>query len=323
MSTDTQSSAASNPLRKRTKEDFEFGKVIGEGSYSRVIQAKELSNSKLFAVKVLSKSFIVKEKKIKYVNVEKECLTKLGRHPNMVKMHYTFQCPRNLYFVLDYLPNGDLLYYLIKLKTLPPACIKFYLAELCSVISYIHSKGIIHRDLKPENILLDDKMHLRLTDFGSAKILTSNNKEEGEDVTKQESTSSFVGSACFVSPELLKEKKIDRSTDLWAIGCIAYRMMVGELVFKSSNDYQTFQNIINLNFTIPEELDSDYKLFINQLLIKDSKARLGYNSFEEFKNHSLFSGIDFDTLHKQTPPSMDCPPPKIGEDDSDSDEFFK
>jgi 3-phosphoinositide dependent protein kinase-1 len=68
----------------------------------------------------------------------------------------------------------------------------------------------------------------------------------------------------------LKEKKIDRSTDLWAIGCIAYRMMVGELVFKSSNDYQTFQNIINLNFTIPEELDSDYKLFISQLLVSNN-----------------------------------------------------
>lgn len=93
--------------------------------------------------------------------------------------------------------NGELLGQLKKLGTFSLECAAFYSAELVQALEYLHSRGIIHRDLKPENVLLDEKMHLKLTDFGTAKII--GNEERAR-------ANSFVGTAEYVSPELLNEK---------------------------------------------------------------------------------------------------------------------
>lgn len=104
-------------------------------------------------------------------------------------------------FVLSLAPNGELLTKIIRLGSLSPDCARYYTAQLVDTLDYIHKKGIVHRDVKPENILLDENMKIKVTDFGSARIL--DNGEEDDDWTGSGRKGSFVGSAIYASPELL------------------------------------------------------------------------------------------------------------------------
>jgi len=284
--------------RKRNVKDFTFGKTLGEGSYSTVMSAIENSTGKEFAVKILDKRHIIKEKKTKYVNIEKNTLNKLN-HPFIIRLHYTFQDPTSLYFVLDIARNGELLNIIRKNGLVDEISARFYIAEILLAVEYIHSENIIHRDIKPENILLDDDMHIKLTDFGTAKILKDEIKEETEEQGAR--ANSFVGTAEYVSPELLTDKSAEKSSDIWAIGCILYQLLTGRPPFKGNNEYQTFQKIIHLDYSIPDSIPSVCQDLISRILTLDPDERL---SIPEIKEHAFFEGFDWVDLHKKIPPSV-------------------
>jgi 3-phosphoinositide dependent protein kinase-1 len=222
VSTSSISSTDSN--RKRNPADFVFGEIIGEGSYSTVLLATETVKNKKFAVKVLDKYHIIKENKVKYVTIEKDVLNALSS-PFIVKLYYTFQDSSSLYFVLEYFPNGDLLNLIKKKGRFPQKSAVFYLAQISQGLDHIHSHRIIHRDLKPENILLDRNFHVKITDFGSAKFLDQIDPPGPEGAFRR---ASFVGTAEYCSPELLNDSKAtSQSSDIWALGCIFFQMLVG------------------------------------------------------------------------------------------------
>lgn len=149
---------------KKGVRDFSFGKILGEGSYSTVYLATDRQSLKEYAIKVLEKKHIIKEKKIKYVNIEKNTLNRLTEHPGIVRLYYTFQDETSLYYVLDLCNGGELLGVLKRTGTFDVECTRFYGAQILDAIEYMHSRGVIHRDLKPENVLLDDNMHVKITE---------------------------------------------------------------------------------------------------------------------------------------------------------------
>ena len=189
-------------LMKKGVKDFNFGRTLGEGSYSTVLAATDRTNGREYAIKVLDKRHIIKEKKVKYVNIEKDTLNRLTEHPGIVRLYYTFQDERSLYFVLDLASGGELLGVLKKFGTFDMECSRFYAAQILDAVEYMHSRNVIHRDLKPENVLLDSNMHVKITDFGTAKILedrspsgsgtTAGNPLEG---LHSDRAVSFVGTA--------------------------------------------------------------------------------------------------------------------------------
>lgn len=103
--------------------------------------------------------------------------------------------------MISFASNGDLQSLLRSRGSLSLACSRYYTAQLVDTVTWIHSRGILHRDIKPENILLDDQWRMKLTDFGSAKLMRRG--QDGAFVEDTENTRSFVGSPQFVSPELL------------------------------------------------------------------------------------------------------------------------
>jgi 3-phosphoinositide dependent protein kinase-1 len=279
---------------KKGVKDFNFGRTLGEGSYSTVLAATDRSTGREYAIKVLDKRHIIKEKKVKYVNIEKDTLNRLTEHPGIVRLYYTFQDERSLYFVLDLASGGELLGFLKKMTTFDEECTRFYGAQILDAIEYMHSRGVIHRDLKPENVLLDDKMHVKITDFGTAKILDVKSNGDGSilgnplDGADSDRANSFVGTAEYVSPELLTDKNACKASDLWAFGCIIYQLLAGRPPFKAANEYQTFQKIVGLEYVFPEGFPVIARDLVERLLVLDPAKRL---PIEHIKNHQFFDGI--------------------------------
>ncbi|CAI7655746.1 Serine/threonine-protein kinase PKH2 [Penicillium manginii] len=305
---------------KKGVRDFSFGNTLGEGSYSTVVFATDRQTLKEYAIKILDKRHIIKEKKVKYVNIEKDTLNRLTDHPGIVRLYYTFQDERSLYFVLDLCKGGELLGVLKRMTTFDEECTRFYGAQILDSIDYMHKRGVIHRDLKPENVLLDHQSYIKITDFGTAKILKTTPRRPDEssssiptdvaDLPEEERASSFVGTAEYVSPELLTEKNACKASDLWAFGCIIYQLLAGRPPFKAGNEYQTFQKIVALDYEFPIGFPPVARDLVERLLVLEPTRRL---QIEHIKNHEFFQGISWGSeLWKQKAPRLKAyvPPPR-------------
>lgn len=137
-------------LRKKGPSDFIFHETLGDGAYSTVVRATDRETGNEFAAKILDKRHIIKNRKVKFVTVEKAALNLLGGHPFIVKLYYTFQDETSLYFILDLARNGDLVGFLKRLGTFHEDVARWYCAEIVEALEYMHGKGVIHRDIKPE-----------------------------------------------------------------------------------------------------------------------------------------------------------------------------
>jgi len=302
-----ENSAASQ--KKKEEKDFYFGRIIGEGAFSNVYLCKEVKTSKEFAIKVCNKMHIIREKKTEAIKREKETMLMITSQwsttsPFFVRLYATFHNSENLFFVLSYAQKGDMFRFIKKMADKEVDVTQFYAAELVQAIEHLHKLKIIHRDLKPENILLNSNMHILLTDFGSAKIISDEDSNEDLNTSRR---NSFVGTAQYVSPEILTNSGSSPSSDLWAIGCILYQMITGMPPFQSQSEYLIFQKIQNLEYSFHEGFDARAKDIIVKFLVLNPKDRLGAvdkDGYPSIKNHPFFENIDFDNLFMSTPPQI-------------------
>jgi len=122
-------------------------------------------------------------------------------------LHYAFQTPEKLYFVIDFLNGGELFYHLRREQRFSEERAKFYAAEILLALECLHKNNIIYRDLKPENVLLDSKGHIKLTDFGLSKI-----KEKNDELTF-----TFCGTPEYLAPEIIIGEGYGKEIDFWAL----------------------------------------------------------------------------------------------------------
>jgi len=164
--------------KKITVDNFEPLAIIGKGAFGKVrlVRPKNEINSPsnisnncgLYAMKSMYKKAMITKNQIGHIRAERDILS-LSENPWLVTLYYSFQDHANLYMVMEYLPGGDLMGFLIKYETFDEKSAKFYMAELVLAISTVHALGYIHRDIKPDNILLDWSGHLKLIDLGLCK----------------------------------------------------------------------------------------------------------------------------------------------------------
>ncbi|KAM3613561.1 uncharacterized protein V6R79_001406 [Siganus canaliculatus] len=275
--------------------DFDYLKVIGKGSFGKVLLARHRKQGGYYAVKVLQKKMIVKRREQRHVMVERSVLLKGLQHPFLVGLHFSFQTPNMLYFVLDYVNGGELFYHLQREGSFPEPRAAFYAAEMASALGYLHSLDIVYRDLKPENILLDSDGHVMLTDFGLCK----------EGVAIGGIMHTFCGTPEYLAPEVLQGQPYSPAVDWWSLGTVLYEMLYSLPPFYSRTKAEMFENILHAPLQLRSGASQAARSLLEGLLERDVTKRLGGSrDLVELQEHLFFASINWDDLlaRKVRPP---------------------
>ncbi|KAI9653110.1 MAG: rim15, signal transduction response regulator [Alyxoria varia] len=151
-------------------KDFEIIKPISKGAFGSVYLTKKKSTGDYYAIKALKKADMVAKNQVANVKAERAILMWQGQSDFVAKLYWTFPSKDYIFLVMEYLNGGDCASLVRVLGTLPEDWAKKYLAEVILGVEHLHSREIVHRDLKPDNLLIDQKGHLKLTDFGLSRM---------------------------------------------------------------------------------------------------------------------------------------------------------
>ena len=277
---------------KVTYNDFEPIKLLGRGSFGEVLLVRLKANKKVYAMKILSKSMLKVKKQEFHTKTERDLMVKINC-PFIVNIKSAFQDSTKLYMVSEFMQGGDMFFHMHdgQIVIFNNEKTKFYILELVLAIEFLHKKNMIYRDLKPENILLDEKGHVKLTDFGLSKILDEDN----------EKTFTICGTPQYLAPEVLLKKGYDKAVDWWSLGCVMYEMLSGRLPFCIKRGMKLSQKIYEKGVEYPKNLTKEAQDLIQKLLVVDPQKRLGQgpNGSEEIKNHPFFKGVNWDDAWKR------------------------
>jgi len=282
--------------QKVTLEDFQMIKVIGKGSFGKVVLVKKRGDGWFYAMKILRKQNVMRRNQVEHTQTERNVLGHI-RHPFIVGLNYAFQTADKLFFVLDYCAGGELFFHLGNEGKFSEPRARFYAAEMALALSHLHSHDIVYRDLKPENVLLDHVGHVLLTDFGLSK--------EGISESFKGATS-FCGTPEYLAPEILARHGHGQAVDWWSLGVLLYEMLTGLPPFYCRSRERLFEKIKSSRLKFPRFLSERVKDLLARLLRRDVAQRMGAapSGFGEFRDHPFFDPIDWDLLlaRKISPP---------------------
>ena len=258
-------------------------------------------------MKEMSKVKIYLKKSLSYILSERIILSKL-HYSLIANLNFSFQDKEFLYLILDYLPGGDLRYYMTTKMVFNECQIKFMIANLLLSLRYIHSNNILHRDIKPSNLVFDDKGYLHLTDFSISHKIRA-----GKPILSKSGTPGYI------SPEVLLNKPQNFCSDFFSVGVICYELLMGKQPFKGKNKKKIAEKILykNIKLTkkdIPENYNIMIGDFINKLLKRNARERLGTKSIDEIINHPWLEGVEWEIIESKLVDSDSIPfIPSVGD----------
>lgn len=277
------------PATELSLADFDFLTVLGTGTFGKVHLVLHRDSEQYFCMKVLQKKTIYRYKQMEHVQNEKDIMQRL-EHKGIVKLFSTFKCKDAVYFLMEYVPGGELFHYIRKFGKLPEDVVRFYVAELILTLEYLHVRKVVYRDLKPENILLDEKGHIRLTDFGFAKYV-------------EDKTWTMCGTPDYLAPEIITGGGHDTAVDWWSLGILVFEMLAGYPPFTDEVTVRLFEKIRNPEALVqPSFFSPEVQDFISKLLVVDPSRRLGtmHPDICNIRGHPWLVGVDWETLEART-----------------------
>ena len=239
------------PPRQVGVDDFHLLKVLGKGAFGKVMlvqkrDAAGRAEGPLLAMKSLRKQMVFERNQITHTATERAIVQHV-QHPFLVKLVYAFQTAEKLYMVLEYMPGGELLYWLRLQRRFSEDRSRLYGAEIGLGLAALHERGLVYRDLKPENVMLDAEGHVRITDFGLAKDgVTSPDASGG--------TKTFCGTPEYLAPELLQDTGHGFAVDWWSFGTLLFEMMCGVPPFYDHNVRVMYEKILSAPLRFPPHL---------------------------------------------------------------------
>uniref|UniRef100_A0A674NRM2 Protein kinase C n=1 Tax=Takifugu rubripes TaxID=31033 RepID=A0A674NRM2_TAKRU len=270
------SSATVGPSGKMSDEKVKvFHKVLGKGSFGKVLLAELKGKGQFFAVKVLKKDVVLMDDDVECTMVEKRVLSLAWENPFLTHLYSTFQSKEHLFFVMEYLNGGDLMFHIQDKGRFDVTRATFYAAEITVGLQFLHSKGIIYRDLKLDNVMLDKDGHIKIADFGMCK----------EKVFGDVRATTFCGTPDYIAPEVS------------SMSILLGQKYTFSSPFQGDDEDELFDSIRTDTPHYPRWISKESKSLIELLFERDPSRRLGVVG--DIRTHPFFRTINWSALEKR------------------------
>jgi len=273
------------------RKDLKRLGLLGCGGFGAVEMVEHVKTADTYALKALSKGYVVKSGMQQSVISEKN-VQLMCNSPFIVTLYETYNGDQSLYFLLELALGGEV-YATYNKKNLwgNENCAKYYVAGTTFAFDHLHTKKIVFRDLKPENLLLNDVGHVKLTDMGLAKVIVGK-------------TFTTCGTPDYFAPELIASKGHTQAVDWWTLGVLTFELLSGHPPFESATPMQIYQKVtkgIN-KVAMPKKCKGDAETFIKALCNSDPQQRLAAKKggIENIKAHPWYKAFDWESMFNRT-----------------------
>ncbi|ODM99970.1 cAMP-dependent protein kinase catalytic subunit [Orchesella cincta] len=275
-------------------DDYIICKKLGSGQFGKVYLVQDFMDRKHYALKMISKDVILRNHLKKDVESERDYLYSTNS-PFIVSLIHHFEDAKAVFFVEEYLSNGDIYEHLKQNGPFSEELTKFYSSQVVLALEYLHNVNLIYRDLKPENVMIDSHGFIKLVDFGFVK------RVKREDNYK---TSTMVGTPSYMAPELILHKSYDKNIDWWALGILVYEMLAGiqNTPFADANRMVMYEKITSKEVTFSNKFPhTTVRDLIKRLLKVNPTLRLGSgpNGSKDVKNHPWWVSLKWNDIYRR------------------------
>ncbi len=268
---------------------YEILEEVGNGGMAVVYKAKDFDTGAIVAVKILREEYLDNEEFCRRFRNESRAIALLN-HPNIVKIFDVCNSPSLQYIVMEYIDGISLKDYIEQQRVVRVKEAVHFTTQILRALMHAHSKGIVHRDIKPQNIMLLPNGRIKVTDFGIARLITSQTSTI---------TDKAIGSVHYIAPEQARGAATDARADLYSVGVMLYEMLTGKLPFDANSAVSVAVMQLQADPKMPRQINPNIPVGLEEITIQamqkdpNSRYQSAAEMLQDIENFKMNPGIKF------------------------------